>query len=69
MTGTLKFRVIGDREDVRTVIELFDPLLDITEDWRIYPQRTGENVMAYLEARPRVPEGTEGPAAGNTAEK
>lgn len=56
MSNPVKFRVIGTREDIQAMIEALDPVLDITEDWRIYPQRNGIGFMAYLAARPRASE-------------
>ncbi|MFC9897289.1 hypothetical protein ACFVMC_26675 [Nocardia sp. NPDC127579] len=51
---TIKFRLTGEREDIAGMIAALDPVLDIVQDWRIYPQRTGTRVSAYLEARRRL---------------
>lgn len=51
---TVKMRVVGERADVKAMIEVLDPVLDIVQDWRIFPQRNGIKVSAYLEARPRI---------------
>ncbi|MBY8861127.1 hypothetical protein K7711_31945 [Nocardia sp. CA2R105] len=48
---TVKFRVTGDRTAVKAMIDALDPIVDIVTDWRIFPQRNGTSVSAYLEAR------------------
>ncbi|QIS19578.1 hypothetical protein [Nocardia terpenica] len=53
MTDTVKFRLIGERQNVKAMITALDPVLDFVTDWRIFPQRNGIGVSAYLEARPR----------------
>ncbi|MFE3229876.1 hypothetical protein [Nocardia sp. NPDC059228] len=50
--GAIKFRLIGERPDITAMISALDPVLDIIQDWRIYPAQTGTSVRAYLEARP-----------------
>lgn len=54
MSDTVKMRFTGERADVRAMITAVDPVLDIVTDWRIFPQRSGTRVSAYLEARPRT---------------
>ncbi|MEC3957544.1 hypothetical protein VMT65_31235 [Nocardia sp. CDC153] len=51
--GAIKFRLVGDRPDITAMIEALDPVLDIIQDWRIYPMQSGSGVRAYLEARPQ----------------
>lgn len=51
--GAIKFRLLGERSDITSMIEALDPVVDIVQDWRIYPQQNGSGVRAYLEARPR----------------
>ncbi|MGW0245529.1 hypothetical protein ACWDYH_02705 [Nocardia goodfellowii] len=56
MTDPIKFRLTGERDDITAMIAALDPVLDIVQDWRIFPQRTGTRVSAYLEARHRQAE-------------
>ncbi|MEV5652916.1 hypothetical protein AB0L57_32095 [Nocardia sp. NPDC052254] len=56
MSDTIKVRVTGERDHVKTMIEALDPVVDIVTDWRIFPQRNGTTVSAYLEARPHTTE-------------
>lgn len=53
MTDTVKFRLVGDRANVKTMIEALDAIVDNGTEWRIFPQRNGIGVSAYLEAHPR----------------
>ncbi|MEV6769943.1 hypothetical protein AB0N05_15080 [Nocardia sp. NPDC051030] len=55
-TDTVKVRLVGERAAVKAMIDALDPVLDIVQDWRIFPQRSGTRVGAYLEARPRTSE-------------
>ncbi|AYF76091.1 hypothetical protein D7D52_22140 [Nocardia yunnanensis] len=56
--GTVKFRLIGDRPDITAMINALDPVLDIVQEWRIYPMQNGTGVRAYLEARPQPTDAT-----------
>ena len=51
MSDTIKIRVTGERDHVKAMITALDPVVDIVTDWRIFPQRNGTTVSAYLETR------------------
>ncbi|WP_433600744.1 hypothetical protein ACQPXH_02605 [Nocardia sp. CA-135953] len=53
MSDTVNIPVTGDRDNVKATITALDPVVDIVTDWRIFPQRNGTTVSAYLEARPQ----------------
>lgn len=54
MSDAIKIRVTGERDHVKAMITALDPVVDIVTDWRIFPQRNGTTVSAYLEARPHT---------------
>ncbi|QLY33277.1 hypothetical protein H0264_14495 [Nocardia huaxiensis] len=56
-TDTVKIRLTGERAPVKAMIDALDPVLDIVQDWRIFPQRNEARISAYLEARPHREEG------------